>query len=81
MTCSRYVSPATRSPPYAPASVFLVLLPPALLTPDFSLVCVFLVFVLWQMLSYRYERRKSHSDVQRLVLNRYFTYQVRRALR
>lgn len=28
------------------------------------------------MLAYRYERRKSHSEVQRIVLTRYFTYQV-----
>lgn len=28
------------------------------------------------MLAYRYERRKSHSDVQQSVLTRYFTYQV-----
>lgn len=31
-----------------------------------------------QALAYRYERRKSHSEVQQSILTRYFTYQVSR---
>ncbi|CAM9933496.1 unnamed protein product, partial [Hapterophycus canaliculatus] len=30
----------------------------------------------FQALAYRYERRKSHSEVQQSILTRYFTYQV-----
>lgn len=29
-----------------------------------------------QALAYNYERMKSHSEVQRTILTRYFTYQV-----
>lgn len=36
----------------------------------------FVSVVFWQMLAYRYEYVKSHSEVQRSVLERYFLYQV-----
>lgn len=46
---------------------------PNLLFPLLSRVVGFRVP---QMLSYRYEYVKSHSEVQRLILGRYFLYQV-----
>ncbi|CAN0039926.1 unnamed protein product [Ectocarpus sp. 4 AP-2014] len=35
-----------------------------------------LPFLFQQALAYRYERRKSHSEVQQSILTRYFTYQI-----
>ncbi|CAN0324336.1 unnamed protein product [Pylaiella littoralis] len=40
------------------------------------LLMMVLPFLFQQALAYRYERRKSHSEVQRSILTRYFTYQV-----
>ncbi|CAM9858982.1 unnamed protein product, partial [Ectocarpus sp. 13 AM-2016] len=40
------------------------------------LLMMLLPFLFQQALAYRYERRKSHSEVQQTILTRYFTYQV-----
>ncbi|CAM9127762.1 unnamed protein product [Ectocarpus fasciculatus] len=40
------------------------------------LLLMLLLPFLFQALAYRYERRKSHSEVQQSILTRYFTYQV-----